>query len=48
MNLKGPWWLGAIVGLVIAIVGIVFGKVPLVGAGGLVLVISGGRAVLGR
>ena len=46
MNLRGPWWLGAIVGLVVLVVGLMFGRVPLVGAGALILVISGGRAVL--
>ena len=48
MNLHGPWWLGAMVALVILVVGIVFGKLPLVGAGAVILVISGTRAVLGR
>lgn len=48
MRLRGPWWLGAIVGFVVLVVGIVFGKLPLDGAGGLILVISGIRALLPR
>ena len=46
MNLRGPWWLGAILGLIILVVGIALGRLPLVGAGGLILVISGGRFLL--
>ncbi len=46
MHVRGPWWLGAIVGLVILVAGIVFGRLPLVGAGGLILVVSAGRAIL--
>lgn len=46
MNLRGPWWLGAIVGVIILAVGVAIGRMPLIGAGGLILVISGGRFLL--
>ena len=46
MNLRGPWWLGATIGLIVLVVGIVGGRLPLVGAGGLILLISGGRGLL--
>ncbi len=46
MNLRGPWWLGAAIGLIVLVVGVVGGRLPLVGAGALVLLISGGRGLL--
>ncbi len=46
VNLRGPWWLGAIIGIVVLALGIALGRVPLTGAGGLILVISGGRFLL--
>ena len=46
MNLRGPWWLGATIGAIVLVVGIVVGTLPLVGAGGLILLISGGRGLL--
>jgi hypothetical protein len=46
LTLRGPWWLGATIGAIVLIVGIVIGTLPLAGAGGLILLISGGRGLL--
>lgn len=44
--MRGPWWVGVILGIVIGVAGIVTGKLPIVAASALVIVVSFGRYLL--
>jgi hypothetical protein len=47
--MRGPWWVGVIVGVGIGVVGIVTGRLVLLAACALVIVVSFGRyLIVGR
>ena len=46
MNSRGPWWLGAVIGIVLLAAGIAVGRLALEAGGVLVIVVSVGRYLL--